>query len=335
MNGKKGKTVTNYGNNPHDSYFIEVFSNKKSIITFLNTILPEKVLKQIDLSSIEFDLKSYLNEKLSKRTSDLVVKTIIKTDKDKKNLDTDIYFLFEHKSYKDNSILLQLLRYMYLMWEKDEAEKQPLRVIIPIVFYHGKTGWNIPTNFVEKFEVSDDIKKHLLNFSYLLFDTKDLNIKETKYKKLTENIKLTAQILLMKNIFAKNIEKLEEVLKFWNKNGLVQDKDFLEKSLTYIMFTNDYSQDEIIELLEKNIEEGGKIMPSLGQRLLDKGKAEGMQEGMQQGMHKGMHKGMTKGRTEERKELVVKMFNKGYKTGEISDITGLSENEIETILKIN
>ena len=59
---------------------------------------------------------------------------------------------------------------------------------------------------------------------------------------MTENIKLTAQILLMKNIFEKEIVKLEEVLKFWYKNGLVNDKDFLEKSLTYIMFTNDYSQ---------------------------------------------------------------------------------------------
>ncbi len=77
MDDKKGMTVTNYGKNPHDSYFIDAFSNKKSIITFLNTILPEKVLKQIDLSNIEFDLKSYLNEKLSKRTSDLVVKTIV------------------------------------------------------------------------------------------------------------------------------------------------------------------------------------------------------------------------------------------------------------------
>ncbi len=312
MDKKENNLNRAYIKNPHDSYFMDAFANKKSISTFLNTVLPPKVLKQIDLSNIEFDLKSYLNEKLSKRISDLVVKTAIKTDTTKEKIvEIDIYFLFEHKSYKDNSILLQLMRYQFLMWQKDEVDKKPLRVIIPIVFYHGKTGWNIPTSFVDQFEVSEDIKKYLLNFSYLLFDTKNLNIEEEKYQALTKNIKLTAQILLMKNIFAKNIEKLEDVLKFWYKNGLVQDKDFLEKSLTYIMFTNDYSQDEIIELLEKNIEEGGEVMPSLGQRLLDKGRTEG------------------------KKEVVLKMFKKGYKIDEISDIIGLSKNEIEVILNIN
>ncbi len=61
--------------------------------------------------------------------------------------------------------------------------------------------------------------------------------------------------------------------------------------------------------------------------LIDKGKADGML--------KGISKGISKGKAERNKELVVNMFNKGYKTEEISDITGLSGNEIEIILKIN
>ena len=60
-----------------------------------------------------------------------------------------------------------------MMWERDDSEKKPLRIIVPIVFYHGKTSWNIPTSFVDQFKVSEEIKKHLLNFTYVLFDTKD------------------------------------------------------------------------------------------------------------------------------------------------------------------
>jgi predicted transposase/invertase (TIGR01784 family) len=332
--GKTGKNFkTNYIKNPHDSYFMDAFTNKENITTFFKTVLPQEILESIDLTDIEYDLKSYLNEKLNKRISDLVVKTTVSTDKKKdEKLATDIYFLFEHKSYKDNSILLQLLRYMFLMWQKDAADKKPLRIILPIVFYHGKTGWTIPTSFVNQFCVSKDIKKHLLNFTYVLFDTKDM-MEVEKYKKLTENIKLTAQILLMKNIFEKETDKLEEVLKFWYKNGLVSDKNFLEKSLTYIMFTRDYSQEEIIDLLERNKIGGEDIMPSLGQRLINKGRDEGLQQGIQQGVQQGMQQGLSKGKIEERKELVKKMHTEGMKIRDISRFTGLSKNEIEEIIK--
>ena len=70
----------------------------------------------------------------------------------------DIYILFEHKSYRDEAILIQLLCYMYLMWQKDFDAKRPLRVIVPVVFYHGKAKWNIPRNFNEQFDVSDEMR---------------------------------------------------------------------------------------------------------------------------------------------------------------------------------
>ena len=84
MGKKKDNLSKSYIKNPHDSYFMDAFSNKKSIVTFLNTVLPAELLQSIDLSNIEFDLKSYLNEKLSKRISDLAVKTSIKSKSDKK-----------------------------------------------------------------------------------------------------------------------------------------------------------------------------------------------------------------------------------------------------------
>jgi hypothetical protein len=52
MDRKKNGNVSKYSKKPHDSYFMDTFSNKKSIISFLNAVLPEKVLKQIDLSKL-------------------------------------------------------------------------------------------------------------------------------------------------------------------------------------------------------------------------------------------------------------------------------------------
>ena len=64
----------------------------------------------------------------------------------KKQLKVESYLLFDHKSYVDWSVAEQLLRYMNERWELDRRNKVQPRVVIPIVFYHGKDGWNVPSS---------------------------------------------------------------------------------------------------------------------------------------------------------------------------------------------
>jgi predicted transposase YdaD len=52
-----------------------------------------------------------------------------------------VYFLFEHKSYPDRFVVLQLLRYIIEIWElylKQHPQAKTLPLIIPIIVYHGK-----------------------------------------------------------------------------------------------------------------------------------------------------------------------------------------------------
>ena len=118
-------------------FFLKIFSNTENIKSFQKIALPSGVLKVLDFSTIEFDLKSNITGEIKGFSSDMVVKLRM-LDKNKKKVDTDIYFLFEHKSYRDKRIFMQLLKYMYLMWQKDIDAGKPLRVIVPIVFYHDK-----------------------------------------------------------------------------------------------------------------------------------------------------------------------------------------------------
>ncbi|GAG55064.1 unnamed protein product, partial [marine sediment metagenome] len=99
--------------NIHDKFCKHVFSNKQNISIFLDFAIPIKIKKFIDLNKIEIDPSNYIERKWKERFSDLVVKTKTKTN------NIDIYILFEHKSMPDNKIFIQLLRYMYLMWEND------------------------------------------------------------------------------------------------------------------------------------------------------------------------------------------------------------------------
>ncbi len=110
-------------NKIHDKFFQKIFADEKNVKIFLKSCLSEKISKHIDFNSIKIDRSSYISEKYKGYYSDVVVKTKIKQIKDKQ---ADIYILFEHKSYKDKKIFIQLLRYMYLMWEV-KNEKNNIR----------------------------------------------------------------------------------------------------------------------------------------------------------------------------------------------------------------
>ncbi|MCU0290194.1 MAG: Rpn family recombination-promoting nuclease/putative transposase, partial [Acidobacteria bacterium] len=166
-------------NNVHDKLFKNVFGNLDNTKAFLHKALPETIIKAINFAKMSIDCTNYVSKKFKEGHSDIIVKTVM-INKEGKELKTDIYILIEHKSYKDEEIFLQLLLYMYLMWQKDMSNGNPLRVIIPLVFYHGKDEWDIPKSFLDKFAVSNEIKKFLLDFSYLLFDTKDWHFEEEK-----------------------------------------------------------------------------------------------------------------------------------------------------------
>ncbi len=68
---------------------------------------------------------------------------------------------------------------------------------------------------------------------------------------------------------------------------------------------------------------------------LEKGLAEGLEKGLAEGLEKGLEKGRAEGLAEgEHKRAIEsarKMLSKGYNEKDISDVTGLSVDEIEKL----
>ena len=59
---------------------------------------------------------------------------------------------------------------------------------------------------------------------------------------------------------------------------------------------------------------------------------EAREEGLVQGLEKGLEQGLEQGRNEERLQLIRKMVSRGMTPELISEMTGLSLEEIETLL---
>ena len=313
--------------NIHDKLFKNVFENVDNTRAFLRKVLPETLIKAIDFSKISIDFTDYVSKKFKEGHSDIIVKTLMINEKGKE-LQTDIYILVEHKSYKDEEIFIQLLLYMYLMWQKDLSEDKPLRVIIPLVFYHGKDEWDIPQSFVDQFAVSDEIKEFLLDFSYVLFDTKNWNFREEKNGGLRDNVFLLTAVTLMKSAFNEDFESIREIFKFWHDSGFNRERENMLFFLAYLSETKDIDPGKLKKILEESKINGGDIMPTLAQRLRDEGKEKWMNVGKEIGMIEGKEKWMN----EEKLETARRMLNEDFTIEQIVKLTGLTEEEIRRLL---
>ena len=65
---------------------------------------------------------------------------------------------------------------------------------------------------------------------------------------------------------------------------------------------------------------------------VDEAREEGLVQGLEQGLEKGLEQGLEQGRNEERLQLIRKMISRGMTPDLISEMTGLSLEEIETLL---
>ncbi|MFN8446858.1 MAG: Rpn family recombination-promoting nuclease/putative transposase [Caldilineaceae bacterium] len=143
-------------NNPHDAFFKQYLSQPRVASDFLRQYLPAEILALIDLSQLQLEKDSFVDEKLRAHFSDLIYSTTTRF-----NTDLRIAFLYEHKSYPDDWVDFQVLRYQVSYWvqefehlnaEADKAKEQPKRprLLTPIVVllvYHGKTNWQVSLSF--------------------------------------------------------------------------------------------------------------------------------------------------------------------------------------------
>ncbi|MCX6583726.1 MAG: Rpn family recombination-promoting nuclease/putative transposase [Candidatus Aminicenantes bacterium] len=77
----------------------------------LKKVLPEKIKKGIDFSSIKIEDTDYVSKQFEEYYSDIVVKAKMKS-KDGGKIPTDICFIVEHKTEGRKRIFIQVLKYM-------------------------------------------------------------------------------------------------------------------------------------------------------------------------------------------------------------------------------
>jgi len=298
--------------------FTSVFGKVDNAKVLLKKVLPEKLKKRIDYSSIEIEDTDYVSKQFGEYYSDIVVKVKMKS-KDGGKIPTDICFIVEHKTEGRKKIFIQILKYMVEEWQKDIDEKRTLRIIIPIVFYHGERKWTIPRFFVDQFEVEDEVKEFLLNYRYFLFDAKPWDFRTERNKELKDNVFLLTALALMKYAYTDETEGIEEIFRFWYEKGFTEDIEDVVFFLIYISDTKNISRDQLKKMLEDSKIEGGGIMQTLGDRM--------RKEGIEIGEKIGIEEGKEEGKIETARTLI----KRGIDMNIIAEATGFPKRKIEKL----
>jgi predicted transposase/invertase (TIGR01784 family) len=93
--------------NPHDRFFRESFGRLEIVRNYLEEYLPAEVRRLLNLDSLARQEGSFIDEAMKEHQSDLLYQVQLTS-----GAEAYLYFLFEHKSYPDPLVGLQLLRYM-------------------------------------------------------------------------------------------------------------------------------------------------------------------------------------------------------------------------------
>jgi len=311
----------------HDKFVRASFSDTGRAAAFFEQFLPEVLIDEIDLRTLQSLKESYIQGELGEHFSDIVFEVKSKVNHEVK---TDIVLLFEHKSSPDRNVLIQVGHYMFSHWFKCINEKRELKVIIPLIYYQGKKKWIIP-ELVHLFPESSDYIKNFIPALRHIFISLN-SIPDDSIAGIRDGM-MAAAVMAQKKGF--DMMKLaEDLIKIFE---LFPEKDsegnFMQMIIVYVLSVSDFKDEELAKTLTfipPKIKEN--IMTTYS-RLIEKGEQIGIQKGEQIGIQKGEQIGIQKGKIEGKIEVVLSLYEDGITIPQISKYTKLSSEDVIRILK--
>ncbi len=261
--------------NIHDKFFQETFTRQEIAGSFLRHYLPKSLLRQTDMETLAIVKDSFIDKELREHFSDILYTVQFR------DIRLCIYLLFEHKSYREPLVSLQILRYKVKIWEQ-HVKKYPkagkIPPVFPMLLYHGRSRWTVPRNFQTIVERSEDklLKKYIPEFRYHLCD-----ISHLPDDKIRGDVLGKIVLLVAKYVFRPDLrEKLPEILSLLHA---VADRrtalEILEVLLRYVVrATEKFDERDIRKIVEQS-----SIGEDIMQTFIDKYISQGIQQGIQQG----------------------------------------------------
>jgi predicted transposase/invertase (TIGR01784 family) len=246
----------------------------------------------LDLSGLEIVKDSLIEKDLSDYYSDMLYKVALAGQPG------FIYVLFEHKSYYERYVQLQLLEYMVKIWrlfikQQKKGRKAALPIVIPLLICHGKRPWPENRDRLSSLLAgpTEELSAYIPDFGFERYDLTRYSDDEIKGTLMTRVVQL-----LFKYAFDPNLQtKLPDILSLMKR--LTQQEtglQYFETILRYLFsIMEDITTETIKEIAEKALskKEGESIM-TLAEKLRREGEIRGKLEGKLEGLVDAIEMGM-------------------------------------------
>lgn len=277
-------------NNPYDKAFRNVYKELDNARSLITNALPERVVKLMDLSTLEICKDSFIEADLADYYSDMLYRV-----KFRDGSSGSVYVLFEHKSYYDKYVHLQLLEYMVKIWrlhiKQNKEESAGLPIVLPLLICHGRREWPEDTIRFTSLLTGPvgELTSYIPDFGFELYDLfhfSDYEIKGTIMNRVV--------MLLFKYVFDPDFQhKLPEILSLLktliDKETGMQYLETVLRYLTSVVSEDELSLEQIKGMFEQAIsKETGEHIMTIAEKLRNEGRQEGKQEGEFKGLKEGI-----------------------------------------------
>ncbi len=310
-------------NSPHDKVFKAFLTVPQTARDFLDIYLPERFKSQCDLSTLELQSESLIEEELRTHYSDVLysLKTV--------SGEGYIYCLIEHQSSPDKNMAFRLMHYaIKVMLRHLESEKgKLLPLVVPMLFYHGKTSpYPYSMNWLDHFQESAQARQ-LYNQPFPLIDITVVPDEEIMNHKGVALLELVQKHIRMRDIMELVDELVTLLLKSYTTEK--QAKSLLE----YLVQVGETeSVTTLLDTLSSQVPKHEGTIMTIAEQLRRQGVERGIQQGLLQGRQEGEQRGEQRGELRGRQEVARKMLASGLNTETICELTELTESDLAKLI---
>ena len=255
--------------NKHDKLIKETFAYNQVAKEYFKEFLPEALKKVIDVESMQRLESDFSGEDWTQYFADMVFQFKVKeSDKDLR-----VSLLFEHKSYPDKNILIQVGNYLFHHWSKELKSKKKLTPIIPLIYYQGKQKWSAPPIKELFVDYPEDLTSYLPTFDFIQFSVNTLSQK--RLDQITDEMLYFA--MLSHDPRVGIIELLDHLNRLSRlKENLVLNRNLIDRFFVYKLDNSKINKDTIMSRIKELPDNVQKDFVSTYDQIFNEGEARGV-----------------------------------------------------------
>ena len=310
---------------PHDGLFKAFLTTPDTAKDMLEIHLPTHLKTLCDLSTLKLESGSFLEDDLRPYYSDVLYS--MKTECG----DGYIYALIEHQSSPDEHMAFRMFRYAIAAMQKHlDAGNKELPLVVPLLFYHGKTSpYPYSMNWLDCFSEPDQAKA-LYNNAFPLVDVTVMADSE-----IMQHKRIALLELVQKHIYQKDINDILGSLAMLLLNDYHTDSQ-VRTLIEYLVNVGETQNvNTLLEELAQQVPKHEGVLMTIAEQLILQGKQEGLQQGLlrgrQEGQEEGLEKGLEKGLLQAKNEMARNLLQSGVDKEVIMKATGFSSRELDLL----